>query len=92
MEFLPRNSFLVRASSSYTFLFPKLLRYNYKKQVKSTNKITLVILKKPSKNKRNQLLLATVSPHKAVYTLTISMWLVDVLSLAGTETSTFKGH
>ena len=40
----------------------------------------------------NKLLLIKISPHKDVSTQTVSIWLVQVLTLAGTDTSTFTGH
>ena len=39
-----------------------------------------------------QLLLATIEPHKPVVTSTVSGWLVKTLSLAGIDTTVFKGH
>ena len=43
-------------------------------------------------NGENQLLLTSISPHKTVSIRTVSGWLVHVLTLAGIDTSTFKGH
>ena len=44
------------------------------------------------RNGENQLLLATITPLKAVSTQNISRRLKHVLYLAGIDTSTFKGH
>ena len=44
------------------------------------------------RNRHSQLLLALVKPFKPVSTSTVSRWLVDMLSLAGIDTQTFKAH
>jgi len=40
----------------------------------------------------SQLLLSFVNPHKLVKPCTVSRWIIEVLSAAGIDTSTFKGH
>ena len=100
--------YLTKHSSGYTFQFGKItktvrrnkLRPPIKYKHFHTNEnlcpcyhIDIYIEKTQNIRKgENQLLLATVSPHQAVTTQTVSRWLVDVLSLAGIDTSTFSGH
>jgi len=40
----------------------------------------------------SQLLLSFVNPHKPVKPCTVSKWIIEVLSAAEIDTSTFKGH
>lgn len=46
----------------------------------------------PWRGENFQLLLSFVKPHKAVKPCTISRWILEVLTLSGIDTSTFKGH
>ena len=41
---------------------------------------------------KNQLLLSFIKPHREVVPCTIAGWLVQVMTDAGVETSTFKAH
>ena len=100
--------YLVRHSTSYRFHFSKptktsrpgkirppvkFVSFPANKNLCPCHHIDLYIEKTKNIRKgENQLLLATISPHEAVCSQTISNWLVKVLSLAGVDTSTFKGH
>ena len=46
-------------------------------------------LKKKKKNE-GQLLLSFISPHKFVTAYAVARWIVEILSLPGTDTSVFK--
>ena len=100
--------YLVRHSTAYMFHFSKLTKSARPGKVRPPIKFVSLpatknlcpchhidlYLKKTENIRKgeNQLLLATISPHEAVCTQTVSRWLVKVLSLAGVDTSTFKGH
>jgi len=47
---------------------------------------------KERRNNETFLLLGLVKPHKPVKSCTIARWMVEILSLAGIDTSTFKAH
>ena len=47
---------------------------------------------KPWRKGTGQLLLSYINPHRPVVTSTVSGWIIKTLSLAGVDTSTFKGH
>ena len=100
--------YLIKHSSGYIFHFNKLTKTTRKGNLRppirylnfNSNKDLCVCyhinqyLEKTHKirNGENQLLLSTISPHKTVSTQTVSRWLVQVLTLAGIDTSTFTGH
>ena len=44
------------------------------------------------KNDEGQLLLSYIEPHQCITTQSVSRWIVEVLTLAGIDTSTFTAH
>ena len=100
--------YLIRHSSAYSFHFlktrkaarkneitPPIKYLNFKssKNLSVCHHIDLYIQRTQNiRNGENQLLLGKISSHKAVSTKTILRSLVHVLSLAGIDISTFKGH
>ena len=102
------SKYLVKHSSGYTFHFGRPTKTSNRNRIKPPMKfypyepdlnlcvchhIDLYMKRTLSWRKGDsQLLVSFINPHKPVKIATISRWIMEVLSLSGIDTNTFKGH
>ena len=100
--------FLVKHTSEYSFHFGKPTKVDRRSRTRPPIKlrhfrensnlcvchhIDLYMERSKSwRSENDQLLLSFIKPHKPVTSSTVSRWIIEVLSLAGIDTETFKGY